>query len=99
MVLGTPGVPTGVVVAASAGQLSVSFVPPANLGAAGIPPDVMYRAVCSSSDGGTLRWAQATASPITVLNPTAGNTYSCRVAAINPVGLGPSLWSTPVLAL
>lgn len=98
VVLGTPGAVTDVVVTPTAGRLSVAFAPPANLGAAGSPPVVTYRAVCTATVGGHARSSQGTQSPLVITATNPGATYVCRVSATNAVGTGPLTTSEPVQA-
>lgn len=79
-----PGPPTGV--SATAGpnsSASVSFTAPSTQ-----PPAVSFEAWCTSSTGGTTRWAWAVASPAVVTRLTGASTYSCQVRAVNALGIG-----------
>lgn len=69
----------------------VAFTAPANNGS----PITSYRVQCLSSDGGTSRAVDGTASPITAIRLTPGKAYRCRVRATNAIGDGTySLFST-----
>jgi hypothetical protein len=77
-------------------SVTVAFTKPADDGGA---PITNYRATCSSKTGGATQAREAEASPITVANLTAAQTYTCTVAADNRVGLGrASKPSAPVIA-
>jgi hypothetical protein len=82
-----PGAPTGVTATlVRAGTMSVAFSAPASTGSS---PISSYRAVCSSTDGGTARSASGPASPLAVSGLTIGARYQCRVNATNATGTGP----------
>jgi hypothetical protein len=89
-----PGAPLLLgVTATGPGTVAVSFTAPVD----GAAP-ASYRAVCTSTTGGTTRNATRSASPVRVGNLTPGHTYSCSVAARNRTGTGPaSSASTPVV--
>jgi hypothetical protein len=77
------------------GSVAISVKNPANTGGA---PITSYRAVCTSSNGGTSRARVASGTPVKVSGLTAGKTYTCTVAAANSVRRGPpSAPSKPVI--
>jgi hypothetical protein len=80
-----PAAPSGIKVTRSGTTAVVAFTPGANGGS----PITSYVAKCISSDGGTTRARRGPASPIPVPDLTDGNTYTCRVKAINVVGSSP----------
>ncbi|HTD49329.1 MAG TPA: fibronectin type III domain-containing protein [Acidimicrobiia bacterium] len=91
------GAPTITSVAAGAGRLIVSFVPPAYDGG---QPILHYLVICVSSDGGAADLRTGERSPIVVLGLSPDKTYTCTVVAHNPQGDGPpSAPSAPVVTL
>jgi hypothetical protein len=89
--------PTITSVAAGAGRLIVSFVPPAYDGG---QPILHYLVICVSSDGGAADLRTGERSPIVVLGLSPDKTYTCTVVAHNPQGDGPpSAPSAPVVTL
>jgi hypothetical protein len=95
-VANVPGAPTAVSAvtggaSATTGPLSVSFTAPASNGGSAITG---YTATCSSSNGGAVRSASGSASPITVAGATTGKSYTCAVTATNAIGTGASSTSS-----
>lgn len=81
-----PAAPTSVsAVRVSATSGKVTFAAAADGGSAVI----RFTANCQSTDGGTTRTVNGSASPVTVGNLTTGSTYRCRVRATNGIGPGP----------
>lgn len=85
-----PGLPTGGVARSgstttAAGSLVVTFTTPPTGGS----PIATFGATCTSADGGAVRTASGSASPITVNGVTTGKTYTCAVRATNAAGAGP----------
>ncbi len=66
-------------------RVQVTFDPPRAQGAS---PVTAYRSTCASSDGGTARTVNTSASPALVTNLTAGASYTCTVTARNAQGFG-----------
>lgn len=87
-----PGAPTAVSLVGSSTTVTLSFTAPVSTG--GLPIS-LYRATCSSSDGGAQMVGTATASPVQVQSLTAGKSYTCTVAAQNAAGYGPESQATP----
>jgi hypothetical protein len=96
IVVGAPGPPTNPQAAPTlAGWLKVSFLRPANNGAA----ITNYTATCMSTNGGLAASKTALPIPMTVTGLTPGKTYRCTVRATNGRGAGPaSVASSPVTA-
>jgi hypothetical protein len=90
----TPGPPQVTSVTAGVRSATVAFAQPVNDGGVRISG---YRVVCTSSNGGVVGSHQGFKSPVTVAGLSAGMTYSCTVAAINLVSMGPA--STPSSAV
>ena len=81
-----PDKPTNVTAtAATRTTANVSFTAPADNGGA---PITSYRVQCVSSNGGTTRTTDGTASPVTATRLTPGKAYRCRVRAMNSAGAG-----------
>ena len=78
-----PGAPTSVSATAGAGQATVSFTIPSDLG---VPAATSYRV--TSSPGGIT--ATGASSPITVTGLTPGTSYTFTVEAQNAAGYGPA---------
>jgi hypothetical protein len=79
-----PDRPTNVRATASTRtSAKVTFAAPASNGGAAI---TSYRVQCASSNGGTTRSADGTASPIKATRLTPGKAYRCRVKARNAAG-------------
>lgn len=99
--VGTPRPPTGVIArpmptTAVTGPIAVSFVAPANAGAA----ITKYTATCTSSNGGVARSAvrlAPTAGTIVVGAASLARAYTCKVTATNSRGV--SLASAPSLPI
>jgi Fibronectin type III domain len=93
-----PGPPTSAVATAEVAGVRVGFGPPAYK-VFGITS--MYRAVCTSSDGGGPGSARKEhGGPIHVAHLTPGKTYTCYAQARNPYGWGsPSPRSNVVVPL
>ena len=92
-----PGAPTITSVSAGDHSIRVAFSKPA---ANGGSPIFLYKAVCSSSNGGATRSDSDFRTVLHVSGLSAGKTYTCTVAARNRVGFGPaSAPSAPVLVL
>lgn len=95
--LAVPGAPKITSVTAGVRSVSIAFTKPASDGGARISN---YRGVCHSGNGGATGIHQGFSSPLTVAGLTAGKTYTCTVAAINKVSIGPtSTPSAPVVSL
>ncbi|HWS46375.1 MAG TPA: fibronectin type III domain-containing protein [Acidimicrobiia bacterium] len=73
-------------VARGANSANIVFTTPANNGS----PITGYVATCTSSDGGAIRSAAGTKSPIIVTLLSNANTYTCAVSATNAIGAGPA---------
>lgn len=86
---GLAAAPTGATVTQAGGRrdVLVAFTPPALTGGY---PIHHFKAVCTSSTGGTTRSGAATQHPALVTGLTAGATYRCSVQAANSAGLGPA---------
>ena len=82
-----PGAPTITSVSAGDHSIRVAFTRPASNGGS---PIFLYKAVCSSTDGGTARGDSEFHTVLHVNGLTAGKTYTCTVAARNRVGFGPA---------
>jgi large repetitive protein len=80
-----PGSPTITSVSAGDHSIRVSFTRPATDGGAHIS---LYKATCTSSDGGVTRSESDGHSSIRVSHVTPAKTYTCTVAARNRVGFG-----------
>ena len=86
VVVGAPAAPTNVTAAnVGPGDVMVSFTPGSNHGSA----ILSYTATCISIDGGATASQSGSASPLTVVGLTVGNTYTCFVTAQNGRGIGP----------
>ncbi len=85
--LAIPGAPKITAVTPEVRSISIAFSKPASDGGARISN---YRGVCTSSNGGLTGTHQGFSSPLTVGGLTAGKTYTCTVAAINKVSIGPA---------
>ena len=95
--LTAPGTPAVIAVTAGIRSVAIAFTKPANDGGARVSN---YRGVCTSGNGGLSGVHQGFSSPVTVAGLTSGKTYTCTVAAINKVGIGPaSAPSQPVVTL
>ena len=94
VIVGAPAAPPRpTVVRVAPGRLTVSFLPPANNGAA----ITSYAATCSSTNGGVSRAQIAGAVPFTVTALTPAKTYTCVARATNSRGASPaSAPSAPV---
>ena len=68
-------------------SITVAFGKPGSDGGA---PISIYRALCTSSDGGVVGANDSLRSPIRVASLTAGKSYTCTVRARNRVGEGPA---------
>jgi hypothetical protein len=85
VIVGSPAPPTGVTAKrVAAGRLKVTFAAGPNNG----KPATSYTATCASSNGGVAKSRTGTASPLTVIDLTAGKTYRCRVVGKNARGTG-----------
>ena len=84
-VITVPGAPT--ITSATAGfhSVTVAFTPPAGNGGASI---FLYKATCTSSNGGHTRSNLRSHSSIRVGDLSSGKTYTCTVAARNRKGFG-----------
>jgi titin len=80
----TPSAPTITGVTLGSNAAIVAFTPNADGG----NPIEVYSAKCSSSNGGVSHVTLGESSPITVSNLTNGQTYTCKVTAINEIGSG-----------
>jgi hypothetical protein len=91
-----PGAPhVNSVKASGKRTITVAFGKPGTDGGA---PISIYRALCTSSDGGIAGANDSLRSPIRVASLSAGRTYTCTVRARNRVGEGPaSKPSDPVI--
>ncbi|MEA4926958.1 MAG: tandem-95 repeat protein [Syntrophomonadaceae bacterium] len=76
-----PGVPTNVTASAGDGQVTVTFIPPADDGGSAIT-----RYIVTSEPGGIM--AEGGTSPITVTGLINGTAYTFKVKAVNGVGTG-----------
>jgi titin len=88
----TPDAPTALAVAVPAAtptSVTVSFTAPAFNGGSAITRFVVG---CSSTGLGAYRYGDGTSSPITITGLTAGQPYTCMVAAENAAGIG--TWSS-----
>ena len=86
----TPTVPDApTITSATAGQqnATIGFTRPANDGGA---PIVAFRITCTSSNGGARVTQAGGKSPMTVNGLAVGKKYTCRVAAVNKIGIGAS---------
>ncbi|MBM4192708.1 MAG: fibronectin type III domain-containing protein, partial [Gammaproteobacteria bacterium] len=79
------GAPTGLVLTAGNGSISVAFTAPSDNGGATI---TSFTATCTPTSGSAVS-ATASASPIVVSGLTNGVEYSCTVLATNSKGAGP----------
>jgi titin len=93
LVAAPPAPPTNVTVTNSNTSATVSFVP----GATGGDPAVTYVVACSSSNGGMTRSSFFSGSPATLLNLTAGKTYTCSVFAAHAEGTSAASASAPLV--
>jgi len=92
-----PGAPTVSSVTPGSHKATVAFAAPTNDGGVRVKS---YRVTCTSSNGGVSGAHQDFKSPISVAGLEAGFTYTCTVAAINLVSIGPdSAPSTPFVPL
>ena len=82
-----PGAPKVISVHPECAASPIAFAKPASDGGARISN---YRGVCTSSNGGVSGVHQNFSSPLTVSGLTAGKSYTCTVAAINKVSIGPA---------
>jgi hypothetical protein len=81
-----PGAPTITSVSAGDHSIRVAFTRPADGGS----PIFLYKALCSSSDGGATRSDSDFHTTLHVNGLSAGKTYTCTAAARNRVGYGPA---------
>lgn len=87
--LKVPNAPTiGTASSASGTSVSVAFTAPTNVGGSAITG---YVAVATDSSSGVQFNGTGSSSPITISGLTTGNTYTCKVFAIN--SYGPSVYS------
>ncbi len=95
VIVGSP-IPPALVTAVkvASGRFKVTFTPGASNGAA----VTSYTATCASTNGGVMRSASSTASPVTVVGLTPGKTYICAVKATNGRGTGVSSSASPAVA-
>jgi hypothetical protein len=89
-----PDAPT--VTAATAGRqaATIAFTRPENDGGA---PIVAFRVTCTSSNGGAKVTQSGGKSPIIVGGLAVGRKYTCRVAAVNKMGIGVASAPSPVI--
>jgi large repetitive protein len=82
-----PGAPTITSISRGDHSVRINFRRPESNGGSTI---FYYKAVCTSSDGGSTRTNSERSSPMRVSNLTATKTYTCTVAARNKRGFGPA---------
>jgi large repetitive protein len=94
--VGPPGAPAGVAATTDGpARAQVTFTAPASNGA----PITSYRAIATSSDGGTTAAVAGTGSPITITGLSDGKLYTVTVTATNSAGAGaPSAASNAITA-
>jgi hypothetical protein len=90
--VGTPGRPSVVKVLQIAHGNAVLVTPPAANGHS----ISVYRARCTSTDGGAPSSPTQVTSPIIVNKLTVGKTYTCAITAMNSRGAGPATTIGPI---
>jgi trimeric autotransporter adhesin len=80
-----PDAPARPIVGRGGGQITASFIPPADNGSA----ITSYTTTCDSSDGGAPGTEFGSTSPLVVTGLTNGSSYTCSATATNAVGTSP----------